>query len=213
MKKIRLYDVLRYGIEATQRHAAYWLLPVLLFTLAGEGLGRWLDGMPEEDLLRLLLAFFGVLAASFFFSLGMTRGALAAYDRADLHAGAFFDFSRHPGRFLGVSLLLALATTLGFVSLLIPALFVLAFASFALWFVADQGLGPVAAFRKSWAMTRGNRGTILVFTLVMLLPSALASSLHDMGLAGLSAALLLEAALLPIFFNASTYIYRQLEAS
>lgn len=210
MKTIRVFDALRYGLAASQRHLAYWLLPALLFTVAGEGLGRWMDGLPEDHVGFLLLGLCGVLAASFFLSLGMTRAALAAYDRQPLRWGMFVDFSRHGWSFLGASLLLALGTTLGIVALMVPALLFLAFAGYALWFVVDRGLGPVSAIRQSWAMTRGNRLRILGFTLVILAPSLFAGLVHDHGLAGLSVALLFEAAVLPIFLNASTYVYRQL---
>lgn len=210
MKTIRVFDALRYGFAASQRHLAYWLLPALLFTLAGEGISRWMDGFPEENFGLLLLGLCGVLAASFFLSLGMTRGALAAYDRQPLRWGSFFDFSRHGWSFLGASLLLAMGTTLGIVALMVPALFFLAFAGYALWFVADRGLDPVSAIRQSWAMTQGNRLRILGFTLLILVPSVIAGLVHDHGPLGLSVALLFEAAVLPIFLNAGTYVYRQL---
>jgi hypothetical protein len=59
-----------------------------------------------------------------------------------------------------------LAIAIGFLLLIIPGIIVALGLSYATYFVADAGLGPIEALKASWAATNGSKGKLFLFGIV-----------------------------------------------
>ncbi|KAB7644103.1 glycerophosphoryl diester phosphodiesterase membrane domain-containing protein [Polymorphobacter fuscus] len=71
--------------------------------------------------------------------------------------------------YLGALLLATPATSLGLIALILPGLYIFARVFLIGPAAVIEGLGPVAALRRSWAMTATSAWTILAFIIVGLL--------------------------------------------
>jgi len=70
--------------------------------------------------------------------------------------------------YIAASLLAGLATGLGFVALILPGVYLFA-RLFPLLPVALEGKGPVATLRRTWELTRGHGGQLMLFVVLALL--------------------------------------------
>lgn len=100
-------------------------------------------------------------------SMGFIRFCLAYADNRD---GNFSDiYASYPlfWKYLGTSILYGLIVTGGLLLLIIPG-FVWAYKFyFSQYLVVDQGLGPIAALKKSSQITNGHKWNLFVFSLVL----------------------------------------------
>ena len=70
-------------------------------------------------------------------------------------------------RGVGVAILMALITALGFFALIIPGIIAGIGLQFALYCLVDRDLGVVESLTESWALTDGNKVTIFLINLLI----------------------------------------------
>jgi uncharacterized membrane protein len=101
--------------------------------------------------------------------MGATAFYLAAHDNPEA-----VDLSAlwHPQpfwKYLGASILYALAIVVGLVLLIVPGIMFALMFMFTTFIVIDRGLGPIEAMKESNRITYGHKWTLLGFTLMLVL--------------------------------------------
>ena len=114
--------------------------------------------------------------------MGATAFYLAAQDNPET-----VDLSAlwHPQpfwRYLGASILFALAIVIGFVLLIVPGIIFALMFMFTTFVVIDRGLGPIEAMKESNRITHGHKWTLLGFTLMLVLINLLGAIALLVGL-------------------------------
>ncbi len=169
----RIFSVWGRSLPRLVGHGLLMTLPVTVVVLAGV-LGIFVVGERGGDPNVALAIVVGVVALA----LGVT---LAAAQLAGATYCAFQTLADRPFRFghmvsvgfarvlpvIAVSLLAGLPVALGFALALVPGLFLACGLAAVVPLVVVERLGPVAAMRRSWALTRGHRWTILATAAVM----------------------------------------------
>lgn len=76
-------------------------------------------------------------------------------------------------RILGLDIIVALSTAVGFLLLIVPGLIILPRLSLATYFLVDKNMGVMEAYKASWRATKGHAGKawgIFGVVIVMVLP-------------------------------------------
>jgi uncharacterized membrane protein len=132
--------------------------------------------------------------------MGATAFYLAAHDNPEA-----VDLSAlwHPQpfwKYLGASILYALAIVVGLVLLIVPGIIFALMFMFTTFIVIDRGLGPIEAMKESNRITYGHKWTLLGFTLMLVL-------INLLGVIALVVGLLVS---IPVSSLAVAYAYRVL---
>jgi uncharacterized membrane protein len=132
--------------------------------------------------------------------MGATAFYLAAHDNPDT-----VDLSAlwHPQpfwKYLGASILYALALVVGLILLIVPGIIFALMFMFTTFIVIDRELGPVEAMKESNRITYGHKWSLLGFTLVLVL-------INLLGVIALVVGLLVS---IPVSSLAVTHAYRVL---
>ena len=166
-------------------------------------------------LLMLAVMFFpsegGVKFASFIFSIavtvllfiiriGYTKIFLRIFDGESPKFAELFKEYRTFWRYIGVSILLPLIVFGGLILLVIPGLVWTIRLSLAPIIVVDTKLGPIAAIKESYAITRGSFWNLTLFWIII-------GILNLAGLVVFVVGLLIT---IPLSTLASIYVYREL---
>jgi hypothetical protein len=105
------------------------------------------------------------------------------------------------GEVIVASLLISIATFVGFILLVIPGILVMYFTSFTLFFLMDrQELGAVDAIKASFDFTKNNAGSVIVWFLLSLATWIVGLCLCGVGLI----------AAIPVILIGTAYTYRTL---
>lgn len=144
------------------------------------------------------IGFFVAIAANTLYSMGITAFSLKAHD--DASAVRLVDLwnPMHFLAFLGTSIIVFLATFVGFILLIIPGVIVALMLQFATYEVIDRGLSPADAIRESRRMTKGRLGTLLLLLLALV-------GINLLGLLAIGVGLLVS---LPVSMLAIAHAYR-----
>ena len=140
------------------------------------------------------------LALGTLLSMGATAFYLAAHDNP---ATADLSLLWHPRpfwKYLGASILLALAVAIGFVLLIVPGIILGLMFMFTTFVVIERELGPIDAMSESHRLTRGHKWQLLGFVLLLLL-------INVLGLLALVVGLLVS---IPVSTLAFVHAYRVL---
>ncbi len=103
-------------------------------------------------------------------------------------------------RYIGVSILFPLLVLVGLVLLIIPGLFWAIRFSFSQIAMVDKNLGPVAAMKESYRITKGLFWKLFLFWIVIIFINILGSILFIGTLVSL-----------PVSAIASVYVYKELQ--
>lgn len=143
------------------------------------------------------------MVISFFVSMGETAFFLRAHDAtAEVRLKDLW----HPQpfwKFVGTSLLAGVIILLGFVLLIVPGIIAGIMLMFVGYLVIEEGLGPIAALKKSAALTKGNRWKLFQLAL-------LAIGLNILGLLALLVGLFVS---VPVSFLMTVHAYRTLSGN
>ena len=146
--------------------------------------------------------FFGLLSflASWSSSPASSKGAL------DITKGKASPWARcSPGidfvQVVIASLILAVATIIGFVLCILPGLAVMFFTAFTLYFIIDKGMPAIEAIKASVSFVMANAGTLIVFFLACIAAYIVGALLCGVGLL----------VAIPVVVIAQAYAYRTLQ--
>ena len=105
--------------------------------------------------------------------------------------------------FAVASLLCAIVVIIGFVVFIIPGIILALRLQFYPYFVVEHGLGPIAALKQSWTVSRGHGWHLFLFGLVLALIGLLGALAFGVGL-------LLA---IPTSTIAAAFVYRKLSVA
>ena len=158
------------------------------------------SGMLGGSILASL--FFGGLSflAQMIIQSGIIKGALDLTKGKPLSLGSMFsgiDFVQ----VIIASLILAVATMIGFVMLFLPGIAVMFFTAFTLYFIIDKGMPAIEAIKASVSFVLANAGTLIVFFLACIAAYIVGALLCGVGLL----------VAIPVVVLATAYTYRTLQ--
>ncbi|GAB6090508.1 DUF975 family protein [Spirochaeta dissipatitropha] len=191
---------LQFGWETFKANAGF-LIGVFIVggiaVWAPDVISGWL--FQGSGVLSLLLSLLGIVI-TLVVSIGITKIALKFLDG---ETPEFADLYQHYDLFLPVflvSLLYGVIVGLGFVLLIIPGIILMLMLFMCDYLVIDQKIEPITALKTSAAMTRGHKGNLFLFTIILVL-------LNIAGFLALGIGLLVT---MPVSVLASIHIYREL---
>ncbi|TSD94645.1 hypothetical protein FOS14_20270 [Skermania sp. ID1734] len=201
---------LSYGWEKFKSNAGVWvgitLIGVIISALVrwpfgGYGFSYSTDdnGFPVGSFVLSIVGLVVGFVVSTLIQAAFVRGALHEVDGNRPAFGSFFQFS-NVAQVLVASLLIGIASSIGFVLCIIPGIVVLFLTWYTLQFVLDQNQDAVTAIKSSFRIISENAGTLVLLGLACI-------ALNILGAILLLVGLLVTG---PITLIASTYAYRVL---
>jgi uncharacterized membrane protein len=197
-------EALRFGWETFKRRPWFFIgstVVILLVSGLINGLTTGIDtaitGSPEEPSLVGSIINLGL---GTLISMGATAFYLAAHDNPESADLSMLWHPRPFWKYLGASILLALAVAIGFVLLIVPGIIFGLMFMFATFIVIERELGPIDALSESHRITRGYKWPLFGFVLLLLL-------INVLGLLALIVGLLVS---IPVSTLAFVHAYRTL---
>jgi|JI8StandDraft_1071087.scaffolds.fasta_scaffold89760_2 uncharacterized membrane protein len=103
------------------------------------------------------------VALSLIVGMGTMYILLRLVDHKPVTYMSLFEPIDHFWNFLFVGILTCILMVLGLIALIIPGIIIGAALSLAQYIVVDTNMGPIDALKKSWEVTKGNRGRLILF--------------------------------------------------
>jgi hypothetical protein len=220
----RVGEVLSIGWERFKQNWAVLVFSFVVYVIIAQVLARLAvlplervypmptppPGAEPDEVLREMVSgpffanvgvtgFVGWVARSFF-STGLIRIWLAAARGQTPSFALLFLGGDRFFAMLGVTLLTGVATTLGFMLLVVPGVILTLGLALAQFYVVDAKMGPVPAMTASWQATRGFKGDLFVLGLAGIGLSILGACMCFVGVA----------ATVPIVFVAAAAAYTRM---
>jgi uncharacterized membrane protein len=158
------------GVALTPLSAFVILLVSGLINGFTSGIDAALTGSTEEP---SIIGTVINLALGTLLSMGATAFYLAAHDNPDTADLSLLWHPRPFWKYLGASILLALAVAIGFVLLIVPGIILGLMFMFTTFVVIERELGPIDAMSESHRLTRGHKWRLFGFVLLLLLINVL----------------------------------------
>jgi uncharacterized membrane protein len=197
-------SALRFGWETFKKRTWFFVGSTVVILLASglingfsSGIDAALTGSAQEP---SLIGTVINLALGTLLSMGATAFYLAAHDNPDTADLSLLWHPRPFWKYLGASILLALAVAIGFVALIVPGIILGLMFMFTTFVVIERELGPIDAMSESHRLTRGHKWQLLGFVLLLLL-------INLLGLIALVVGLLVS---IPVSTLAFAHAYRVL---
>jgi uncharacterized membrane protein len=197
-------SALRFGWETFKKRTWFFVGSTVVILLASglingfsSGIDAALTGSAQEP---SLIGTVINLALGTLLSMGATAFYLAAHDNPDTADLSLLWHPRPFWKYLGASILLALAVAIGFVALIVPGIILGLMFMFTTFVVIERELGPIDAMSESHRLTRGHKWQLLGFVLLLLL-------INLLGLIALVVGLLVS---IPVSTLAFVHAYRVL---
>jgi uncharacterized membrane protein len=197
-------SALRFGWETFKRRPWFFIgstVVILLVSGLINGLTTGIDtaitGSPEQPSIPGSLL---NLALGTLLSMGATAFYLVAHDNPDTVDLSLLWHPRPFWKFLGTSILLALAVAIGFVLLIVPGIIFGLMFMFATFIVIERELGPIDSLSESHRLTRGYKWQLFGLVLLLLL-------INLLGLLALIVGILVS---IPVSTLAFVHAYRVL---
>ncbi|AVZ39361.1 MULTISPECIES: hypothetical protein [unclassified Dietzia] len=192
--KVSATDAIGAGWQMFKNNPLPWVL-IMLIMFVANGVGSWIQNSQSES-----VAFLGsilTIAVSLVFQAFLIRGALLEVDGHKPEIGDFFKLHNF-GAFVLAAILVAIATTIGFILLIIPGIVVAFFLYWTLHFVVDRNMTAIDAMKSSVNAIKSDAGNLFALALLNIL-------IVIAGALALLVGLLVAA---PVAALASVYAYR-----
>jgi hypothetical protein len=206
-----LGDALTYGWEKFKAHAGAILVGLVVYAVAAIvvfgilyvtllAAARGGDGGFAAGLFFVGLTSFVGIVVGFLVQAGVVRAALAI-TRGEPPTTAHFFTADQLGTVVVASLLVGLASAVGFALCYLPGIVVSYLTMFTLFFVIDKDMGAVDAIRASVELTTKHAGVLIVFAIVTYLILVVATVLCVLPLL----------VAFPVVILAQAYLYKRLQ--
>ena len=170
-------QALRFGWETFKRRPWFFIGSTFVILLVSglingltSGIDAAITGSVEEP---SILGSVINLALGTLLSMGATAFYLAAHDNPDTVDLSLLWHPRPFWKFLGTSILLALAIAVGLILLIVPGVIFGLMFMFATFIVIERELGPIDALSESHRLTRGHKWQLFGFVLLLLIVNLL----------------------------------------
>ena len=194
-------EAVRFGWKIAKENIAFWIVVVMIaivFDKSGAMIEKLLD-IPEKSFTSFGISFIQLLISIFMY-VGMIRISLQFYDQKqpqvrDLFSGGDVFLKAIVGEILYILMILC-----GLILLIVPGIIWSLQYQFVIYLIADRGMGPFEAFKESSRLSKGVKGNLFVFWLILL------------GIVLLGALALLVGLLwaIPTVYLAHAFVYRKL---
>ncbi|KJF25226.1 hypothetical protein C7T36_15375 [Rhodococcus sp. AD45-ID] len=192
---------LTYGWERFKNNALIWVGITLIAAVISIGINLLFGGFSTDTTTSVsamsVIGGFVSLLVGILIQAAFVRGALHEVDGNKPAIGSFFQFT-NVGAVVLASILVSIATGIGFVLLIIPGIIVAFLTYFTLQFVIDQNQDPVTAIKSSVSVISKNVGPLVLLTLALVGINIVGALLCGLGLLVTG----------PITLIAGTYAYR-----
>lgn len=207
-------ECLRYGWETFKKHPLLFALAILII----DGLGFLIEYLGNEfswgdaGILGVVIAL--SLAAIVLQLVIMTNFMIRAHDAPEtLGFGDILNF-RNFWKLLGTMALSAIAIVIGLILLIIPGIIIALTLAFAGYIAVDKGMSPIASFKRSAAITKGNRLRLFAMLLIFLAAGILVGVTVLFGeTVSRVVQLVVDIVLLPVMGVSLVHAYRLLDAA
>ena len=192
---------INYGWEKYKANAGPWIAICLLAFIVSLFVSFAFSGFSfnDESVVMSLLGSLASFIVSTLFKAALTNGALAELDGRRPNVAAFFDF-RNLGAVFLVAIVVGVATSIGFILLIIPGLVIMFLTWYALTFAIDRDMDAMTAIKASFELTSKNVGPLFLLALACVGLNIVGALLCGLGLL----------VTVPLTLIASTYAYRVL---
>ena len=182
--------------------AASAVIGIIWFFVAGAIIGIGGDSGAGFFAFLLTSAVMGVVFVALFFVIqaGITRAALRITDGQPVDLSTLLSLD-DIGQVVIASLLVGLASAIGFVLCYVPGLVVMVFTGFTMQFVIDKRMSATDAIRASVELVNRNLGTMVLLLVAGYVANAIGSALCGIGLL----------VSMPVVILANTYAYRRMQ--
>ncbi len=131
------------------------ILPAMSGSSAGAAIG----------IVLTVAAVIALIAVNFIVQAGVLRAGLGVTKGVAPNLSMLTD-TTHLGTYIGTTLLISLASFVGFILCVLPGLAVVVFCAYAPFIALDKGVGPVEAIQQSVDMVKNNLGPVLLVLLL-----------------------------------------------
>ncbi|MBY4404120.1 hypothetical protein HQO26_22650 [Rhodococcus fascians] len=183
-----------YGFEKFKQNALVWVGIVLIAAVIQVVLNYVLS---SNNIVFSLIFSIIIGVVSLLIQAALVRGALHEVDGVKPAFGSFFQFGNVAAVVIA-GILVGIATSIGFVLLIIPGIVITFFTWWTFQFVIDRGDEPIPAIKASAQAIASNGGTLFVLALALVGINIVGGLLLGIGLL----------ASIPITIIAGTYAYR-----
>lgn len=160
---------------AFDRTKAYWkdfvvigILALAVF-LPLEAINTYIRLATDEPLAAVPLMIVSFII-QMIFSIGIVRYSLAASDNKKLAFKKYFTCNTKMILFMAATTILyAAIVALGFIALIVPGIIFAYAFSFYIFPIVEKNMGGFDALKESWHLTKGNRGRIFLFDILLAL--------------------------------------------
>ncbi len=193
-------EALRFGWETMKKNFFFFLGLLLISTFLFSAPYFLAEMVVETALLPGVLIYIIDIFITFVISLGLIKISILFFDTGKAEFADLFRQYPLVLKYLGSSILYGLIVFAGTILLIVPGIIWGIKFWFYDYFIVDQGAGPVEALKKSSAATRGAKGKLFVFLIVLGLVNLLGLLCLGIGLF----------ATVPTTMIAIAFVYRKL---
>ena len=207
-------ECLRYGWDTFKKHPLLFAVAILII----DGLGYLIEYLGNElswgdvGVLGIVIAL-SALAVVLQVVI-MTNFMLRAHDAPETLGFADLVNFRNFWKLIGTMILSAIVIVIGLILLIIPGIVIALMLAFAGYIAVDKSMGPVASFKRSAAITKGNRLRIFAMLLIFLAAGILVGITAFFGeTVSRIVQLIVDIILLPVMGISMVHAYRLLDAA
>lgn len=200
-KRFEIKEAISFGWESLWKNVWFWISLVLI-----AGVLSWLRDLIAADITsdsaKTILEIIYYLVSSAI-SLAILKVILNYVDKKVADYSALrFDFKTYVNYVLA-TIIYTFIVVVGFLLLIVPGVIWAIQFQFYGYLIIDEGLTPIAALKRSLEITRGERGHLFVYGLILV-------GIMILGVLALVVGLLFA---VPIVWLATAFIYRHLKSS
>jgi uncharacterized membrane protein len=199
-ERVPIEEALKFGWDGMKKH--FWLLLGMMITAGAPYMIChviiYLAG-DKNPLIVLVMSLIGLITL-LIGSVGLIRVACKIVSQESIAFADMFSVMPRVFSYLGATILFVIAFYIGLFLLVVPGVIIAIKLQFYPYFIADRNMGPIAALKASWAVTKDVKLRLFLLYLVF-------GVVNTVGMLALIIGLLPAAMVVMI---AQAFVYRRL---
>jgi len=167
MKPFSRADAIRFGWETVKNNLGFFIpfsFAFILLYIIPYWIAYW---VLQTNVLLGAILHIADYALTILMTLGFVKVSLKFYDGERVSFGDLFSQYRLLFSALVATILYLVAILGGFLLLIIPGIILIIKFYFVYHFIVDSHVGPIGALERSWAITRGIKWHLFIFSLML----------------------------------------------